>query len=404
MTIRRRLARSNLVMILIPVAIAAVLLLLGGGLALLLLERVWLPRLGLSFAALHETGEQLETAFAGAKALAAIYAGTVILALLATVAFTNFYLTRSLFRHISAPLQTLVAGVERIRGGNLESPIGYTAEDEFKPACDAVDAMAARLKASLDAQSRQQQRQELIAGMSHDLKSPLTSIRAYTEGLLDGVAKDEAARTRYLQTIYAKESELEALVNRLFSFAKLDLDEAPADLVPLDIAGTLQSIVDSCDAEALDVRLGDLPEGRVLADRELLTRSIANLLDNSRKYGAGHAIVSAEVTAKDVCISVTDNGPGVDPAQLEKIFKNGVELPLKNREYELLLFLMRHPGQVFSREDLYEMIWGLESMGDNITVAVHIGRIREKLEDDPASPKLLQTVWGVGYRLRTDAV
>ena len=403
MTIRRRLARSNLVMILIPVAIAAVLLLLGGGLALLLLERVWLPRLGLSFAALHETGEQLETAFAGAKALAAIYAGTVILALLATVAFTNFYLTRSLFRHISAPLQTLVAGVERIRGGNLESPIGYTAEDEFKPACDAVDAMAARLKASLDAQSRQQ-RQELIAGMSHNLKSPLTSIRAYTEGLLDGVAKDEAARTRYLQTIYAKESELEALVNRLFSFAKLDLDEAPADLVPLDIAGTLQSIVDSCDAEALDVRLGELPEGRVLADRELLTRSIANLLDNSRKYGAGHAIVSAEVTAKDVCISVTDNGPGVDPAQLEKIFKNGVELPLKNREYELLLFLMRHPGQVFSREDLYEMIWGLESMGDNITVAVHIGRIREKLEDDPASPKLLQTVWGVGYRLRTDAV
>lgn len=404
MTIRRRLARSNLVMILIPVAIAAVLLLLGGGLALLLLERVWLPRLGLSFAALHETGEQLETAFAGAKALAAIYAGTVILALLATVAFTNFYLTRSLFRHISAPLQTLVAGVERIRGGNLESPIGYTAEDEFKPACDAVDAMAARLKASLDAQSRQQQRQELIAGMSHDLKSPLTSIRAYTEGLLDGVAKDEAARTRYLQTIYAKESELEALVNRLFSFAKLDLDKAPADLVPLDIAGTLQSIVDSCDAEALDVRLGELPEGRVLADRELLTRSIANLLDNNRKYGAGHAIVSAEVTAKDVCISVTDNGPGVDPAQLEKIFKNGVELPLKNREYELLLFLMRHPGQVFSREDLYEMIWGLESMGDNITVAVHIGRIREKLEDDPASPKLLQTVWSVGYRLRTDAV
>lgn len=197
MTIRRRLARSNLVMILIPVAIAAVLLLLGGGLALLLLERVWLPRLGLSFAALHETGEQLETAFAGAKAFAAIYAGTVILALLATVAFTNFYLTRSLFRHISAPLQTLVAGVERIRGGNVESPIGYTAEDEFKPACDAVDAMAARLKASLDAQSRQQQRQELIAGMSHDLKSPLTSIRAYTEGLLDGVAKDEAVRTQF---------------------------------------------------------------------------------------------------------------------------------------------------------------------------------------------------------------
>ena len=97
-------------------------------------------------------------------------------------------------------------------------------------------------------------------------------------------------------------------------------------------------------------------------------------------------------------------GPHTAKLDARQIFKNGVELPLKNREYELLLFLMRHPGQVFSREDLYEMIWGLESMGDNITVAVHIGRIREKLEDDPASPKLLQTVWGVGYRLRTDAV
>ena len=87
-----------------------------------------------------------------------------------------------------------------------------------------------------------------------------------------------------------------------------------------------------------------------------------------------------------------------DPAA-RRIKKNGVEVPLKNKEYELLFFLMRHPEQVFSREDLYELIWGLESMGDNITVAVHINRLREKIEDTPADPKLLQTVWGVGYRL-----
>ena len=87
-----------------------------------------------------------------------------------------------------------------------------------------------------------------------------------------------------------------------------------------------------------------------------------------------------------------------DPAA-RRITKNGVEGPLKNKEYELLFFLMRHPEQVFSREDLYELIWGLESMGDNITVAVHINRLREKIEDTPADPKLLQTVWGVGYRL-----
>lgn len=96
--------------------------------------------------------------------------------------------------------------------------------------------------------------------------------------------------------------------------------------------------------------------------------------------------------------TITDGPLTADPAA-RRITKNGVEVPLKNKEYELLFFLMRHPEQVFSREDLYELIWGLESMGDNITVAVHINRLREKIEDTPADPKLLQTVWGVGYRL-----
>ena len=324
MTIRKRLARSNLMMILIPVAIAAALLLLGGGLAVLLLKRVYLPRLGLSMAALHETGEQLEAAFEGAKVIAAIYGGTVILALLAAVGFTNLYLTKNLFRHIQEPLDTLVSGVKRIQEGNLDAPISYVTPDEFKPACDAVDAMAARLKASLEAQSRQQQqKQELIAGMSHDLKSPLTSIRAYTEGLLDGVAKDEETRTRYLQTIYAKETELEALVNRLFSFAKLDLSEAPAEPETLNVSETLSEIVEGFDTEGLDVRLNEMPKGSVFADRELLSRCIVNLLDNSRKYGAKQATLSAEADEKNVAISVSDDGPGVEESKLEKIFELG---------------------------------------------------------------------------------
>ena len=323
MTIRKRLARSNLIMILIPVAIAAALLLLGGGLAVLLLKRVYLPRLGLSMAALHETGEQLEAAFDGAKTIAAIYGGTVILALLAAIGFTNLYLTKHLFRHIQKPLDILVSGVKRIQEGNLDAPIGYVVPDEFKPACDAVDEMAARLKTSLEAQSRQQQKQELIAGMSHDLKSPLTSIRACTEVLLDGVAKDEQTQARYLQTIYAKETELETLVNRLFSFAKLDLSEAPAKSEALEISGTFAEIAAGFEAEGLDVRLDDLPDETVMADRELLSRCMSNLLDNSRKYGASHVVISADISGDTVSISVSDDGPGVEASQLEKIFELG---------------------------------------------------------------------------------
>ena len=323
MTIRKRLARSNLIMILIPVAIAAALLLLGGGLAVLLLKRLYLPRLGLSMAALHETGEQLEAAFDGAKTIAAIYGGTVILALLAAIGFTNLYLTKHLFRHIQKPLDILVSGVKRMQERNLDAPIGYVVPDEFKPACDAVDEMAARLKTSLEAQSRQQQKQELIAGMSHDLKSPLTSIRAYTEGLLDGVAKDEQTQARYLQTIYAKETELETLVNRLFSFAKLDLSEAPAKPEALEISGTVAEIAEGFEAEGLDVRLDDLPDETVMADRELLSRCMSNLLDNSRKYGASHVVISADISGDTVSISVSDDGPGVEASQLEKIFELG---------------------------------------------------------------------------------
>ena len=84
--------------------------------------------------------------------------------------------------------------------------------------------------------------------------------------------------------------------------------------------------------------------------------------------------------------------------ETHRLYRDGTEIPLKNKEYELLCFLMRHPDQIFGREDLYEHIWGLESMGDNITVAVHINRLREKIEVDPQNPRYLQTVWGAGYR------
>lgn len=74
------------------------------------------------------------------------------MALLLTICFTNFYLTRSLFRHISEPLDELVAGVERIQRGDLDSPIAYAGSDDFKAACDAVDLMSAKLKAALEAE------------------------------------------------------------------------------------------------------------------------------------------------------------------------------------------------------------------------------------------------------------
>ena len=73
-------------------------------------------------------------------------------------------------------------------------------------------------------------------------------------------------------------------------------------------------------------------------------------------------------------------------------------MKLKNREYELLHFLASHPGMVFSKDTLFERIWGLEAAGDTATVTVHINRIREKIEKNPQKPEYILTVWGAGYK------
>ena len=82
-----------------------------------------------------------------------------------------------------------------------------------------------------------------------------------------------------------------------------------------------------------------------------------------------------------------------------KVWKKGKELRLPNREFELLRFLAENPNIVFSKEELFEKIWGYDYISDAATVSVHIGRLREKIEEDPRDPKIIETVWGAGYRL-----
>nr|WP_206529669.1 response regulator transcription factor [Brevibacillus sp. SYP-B805] len=82
-----------------------------------------------------------------------------------------------------------------------------------------------------------------------------------------------------------------------------------------------------------------------------------------------------------------------------KVFVNETEVPLTSKEYDLLLFLALHPNRVFSKDELFEKIWGLDALGDNATVTVHISKLREKIEADPSKPQYIETIWGVGYRL-----
>lgn len=83
-----------------------------------------------------------------------------------------------------------------------------------------------------------------------------------------------------------------------------------------------------------------------------------------------------------------------------RVFVNGSEVNLPQKEFDLLIYLAQNPNRVFGREELFEKIWGFDSLGDSATVTVHIGRIRDKIESDPSNPQYIETVWGAGYRLR----
>ncbi len=83
-----------------------------------------------------------------------------------------------------------------------------------------------------------------------------------------------------------------------------------------------------------------------------------------------------------------------------RVFVNGREVNLAQKEFELLLFMAQNPNRVYGKEDLFEKIWGLDALGDTATVTVHIARVREKIEADPSNPQYIETVWGAGYRFR----
>lgn len=103
--------------------------------------------------------------------------------------------------------------------------------------------------------------------------------------------------------------------------------------------------------------------------------------------------------SQDMQPEITVGAVRINPKS-HRVFIKDKEVSLKNKEYELLLFLVTNADMVFDKETLYERIWGMDAVGDNATVAVHINRLREKIEDDPSDPHYIETVWGAGYRFK----
>lgn len=249
--------------------------------------------------------------------------------LIAVVLIINILLTRFITKSIMNPLKTLTTGVHEIRDGNLDYRIDYNKKDEFRSVCEDFNEMGVKLSDMVEQrQSDERSRKELIAGISHDLRTPLTSIKAYLEGLEKGVAATPEMQEKYLVTIKDKTENLEYIINQLFIFSKLDIGEFPLELERADIVSELKDIVADviCEHKSDSLSLsysGQEEELYCMIDAIQFQNVIQNVVSNSHKYNDKDEttiVVDCVTDGENAVITLTDNGPGVAEEDLDKIF------------------------------------------------------------------------------------
>jgi signal transduction histidine kinase len=247
----------------------------------------------------------------------------------ALISIINNLLNYRLLKNIARPLQPLSEGVKQIHDDNLGFRINYQIDDEYRPICDAFNEMAMRLEASA---ARKQQdevnRRELIAGISHDLRTPLTSIKGCLEGLETGVASTPEMRENYFVIIKNKAADMEHIIEQLFLFSKLDMDEFPLALRRVPLMPVLADMIEELDYEydqhGLAIHIAEHnKDAFVLADTFWLHNVIVNILENSVRYKTkvrGTVEIRADVINNSVLLRFTDDGPGVSAEILPKLF------------------------------------------------------------------------------------
>lgn len=263
------------------------------------------------------------------KAMAAVFALFLVVVVLFIVFLTNRFLTRFMFRNISNPIKILTEGVRQIHDGNLSYRISYSSRDEFLPVCEAFNDMAERLgRYAEQSQKGEESRKELLAGISHDIRSPLTSIRAYVEGLLDGVADTPEKQKAYLATIHKKTIEIDQMVKKLFLFSKMDMGEYPYLPERLNASREITDFIiaseDEYRRQGLKIVINSLPQNAFIdADQAYFRSILMNLLDNSAKYRqneTGTVTITGMSTGHDLILYIDDDGPGVPEEALPKLF------------------------------------------------------------------------------------
>lgn len=247
------------------------------------------------------------------------------------IVFLGICLSRWLSIQIIEPLLALKRAAAAVQAGNLDLPLEVNTKDELGETCAAFEQMRQELKVARERQQKyEKNRKTLIATISHDLSTPLTSLKGYACGILDGIANTTDKRQHYVQMIFRTACSMESLVESLFIFSKLDLRQIPFFLEKVSLYHYFWDFtVKNKDTLAQQGLRLSFPQASffplVQIDRLQFQRIMDNLLSNCAKYKKGSQVDVQITLSKEkdqVKIAVSDNGVGVADEDLPKLFES----------------------------------------------------------------------------------
>ena len=259
-----------------------------------------------------------------------LMAKDMILTATIILVFTALSVGLWIYRSIAVPLVKLKKATKNIKEGNLDFVLEVEGNDEFSQLCQDFEEMRKRLKESTEEKIlMDKENKELISNISHDLKTPITAVKGYVEGIMDGVADTPEKMDRYIRTIYNKANEMDRLINELTFYSKIDTNRIPYTFSKIHIADYFDDCVEELNLE-LDAQHVDLTyfnyledDPIVIADAEQIKRVINNIVSNSIKYmDKSHKVINIRLrdVGDFVQVEIEDNGKGIATKDLTKIF------------------------------------------------------------------------------------
>ena len=259
-----------------------------------------------------------------------LMAKDMILTATIILVFTALSVGLWIYRSIAVPLVKLKKDTKNIKEGNLDFVLEVEGNDEFSQLCQDFEEMRKRLKESTEEKIlMDKENKELISNISHDLKTPITAVKGYVEGIMDGVADTPEKMDRYVRTIYNKTNEMDHLINELTFYSKIDTNRIPYTFSKLNVEDYFSDCAEELGLEmetrGIELVYANYVEKgvQVIADGEQIRRVIHNIVSNAIKYmEKPRGIIQLRV--KDVGdfiqVEIEDNGKGIAAKDLPYIF------------------------------------------------------------------------------------